>query len=137
MQFVLYCDALCYEAKIWIYIPQQDKTGVINDPLGQPTVPAGSDCRLILKFWDGRTLCVKIVITTGRSELWSASWIKKGALVKLHCSNDLRFFSCDTFRQGQKYKSESGKIYYIKKNCEKDMWEIKFLEMVPKGKLNF
>ena len=31
------------------------KTGVINDPLGQPTVPAGSDCRLILKFWDGRT----------------------------------------------------------------------------------
>ena len=24
-------------------------------PLGQPTVPAGSDCRLILKFWDGRT----------------------------------------------------------------------------------
>ena len=31
------------------------KTGVINDPLGQPTVPAGSDCRLILKFWDVRT----------------------------------------------------------------------------------
>ena len=30
-----------------------DKTGVINDSLGQPTVPAGSDCRL--KFWDGRT----------------------------------------------------------------------------------
>ena len=32
-----------------------NKTGVINDPLGQPTVPAGSDCRLILKFWNGRT----------------------------------------------------------------------------------
>ena len=31
------------------------KTGVINDPLGQPTVAVGSDCRLILKFWDGRT----------------------------------------------------------------------------------
>ena len=31
------------------------KTGVMNDPLGQPTVPAGSDCRLILKFWDRRT----------------------------------------------------------------------------------
>ena len=44
----------------------RNKTGVINDPLGQPTVPAGSDCRLILKFWDGRILCVKIVITTGR-----------------------------------------------------------------------
>ena len=47
-----------------------NKTGVINDPLGQPTVPAGSDCRLILKFWegrtDGRTLHVKIVITTSR-----------------------------------------------------------------------
>ena len=42
------------------------KTGVINDPLGQPTVPADSDSRLILKFWDGRTFCVKIVITTGR-----------------------------------------------------------------------
>ena len=41
----------------------RSKTGVINDPLGQPTVPVGSDCRLIL---DGRTLCVKIVITTGR-----------------------------------------------------------------------
>ena len=52
------------------------KTGVINDPLGQPTVPAGSDCRLILKFWevrirtDGRTLCVKIVITTGQDYGW-------------------------------------------------------------------
>ena len=45
----------------------EHKTGVINEPLGQPTVPAGSDCRLILKFGtDGRTLCVKIVITTGR-----------------------------------------------------------------------
>ena len=47
-----------------------------NDPLGQPTVPAGSDFRLILKFWDvrtyGRTLCVKIVITP---RLWSALWI--------------------------------------------------------------
>ena len=40
----------------------------------QPTVPAGSDCRLILKFWDGRmdgrtdgrTRCVKIMISTGR-----------------------------------------------------------------------
>ena len=48
---------------------KENKTGVINDPLGQPTVPAGSDRRLILKFWDGRTdgrtLSVKIVITTG------------------------------------------------------------------------
>ena len=51
-----------------------NKTGVINDPLGQPTVPAGSDCRWILKFCaghmdgqtKGRTTCVKIVITTGR-----------------------------------------------------------------------
>ena len=32
------------------------KTGVINDPLGQPTVPACSDWRLILKFWDVRTV---------------------------------------------------------------------------------
>ena len=34
---------------------KENKTGVINDPLGQSTVPAGSDCRLILKFWDGQT----------------------------------------------------------------------------------
>ena len=33
----------------------RNKTGVINDLLGQPTIPAGSDCRLILKFCDGRT----------------------------------------------------------------------------------
>ena len=47
-------------------------TGVIYDPLGQPTVSAGSDCRLILKFWDvrtyrwtdGRKFSVKIVIIT-------------------------------------------------------------------------
>ena len=44
----------------------EHKTGVINDPLGLPTNPLGCDCRLILKFWDGRTICVKIVITTGR-----------------------------------------------------------------------
>ena len=38
---------------------------VINDPFGQRTVPAGSDLRLILKSWDGRTdNSVKIVITT-------------------------------------------------------------------------
>ena len=40
------------------------KAVVINDPLDQPTVPAGS--RLILKFWDGRTDGRKIVITTER-----------------------------------------------------------------------
>ena len=38
---------------------------MINDPLSQPTVPAGRDCCFVLKFWDGRALCVKIVITTG------------------------------------------------------------------------
>ena len=46
------------------------KTGVINDPLGQPTDPAGIDCCLNLKLWDGLTdgwiICEKIVITTGR-----------------------------------------------------------------------
>ena len=41
--------------------------GIINDPLGQLTVPASSDCSLIVKFWDGRTdnLC-EIMITTCR-----------------------------------------------------------------------
>ena len=39
------------------------KTGVINDPLSQPTVAAGSD---FLIETDGLTTCVKIVITTGR-----------------------------------------------------------------------
>ena len=50
------------------------KTGVINDPLGQGTVPAGSDFRLIFKFWDGRTDMCK----NSDHYLpgpWSASWI--------------------------------------------------------------
>ena len=45
---------------------KEDKTEVINDPLGQPTVLAGSDYPLMSKFWDGRTICVKIVIATGQ-----------------------------------------------------------------------
>ena len=49
-----------------IYIT--NKTGVINDPLGQPTVPAS--WVIVTWFWsfgtDGRTLCVIIVITTVR-----------------------------------------------------------------------
>ena len=57
-------------------------TGVINDPLSQPTVPAGSDCRLILKFCygrtDGRTLCVKTVI-----------WVTMVAVVGLVDQQDL------------------------------------------------
>ena len=56
---------------------KRENTGVINDPHGQPTDQTFSDCRMILKFWDGqtngqayvrtyvRTICVKIVITTG------------------------------------------------------------------------
>ena len=49
------------------YFLKRYKTGVINDPLGQPTVLAGSDCRLFLKLCqtDRSTTCVKIVITTG------------------------------------------------------------------------
>ena len=44
------CHASSAGPNIFFY-----KTGVINDPLGQPTVPGGSDCLLIVKFWDGRT----------------------------------------------------------------------------------
>ena len=58
------------------------KTGGINNPLGQPTAPAaaGSDCRLILKFWDGRT-DRRMDTLCGYSDhyrpgLWSASWVK-------------------------------------------------------------
>ena len=37
-------------------LSKSDKTRqVMNDPLGQPTAPAGSDCRMNLKFWDVRT----------------------------------------------------------------------------------
>ena len=66
----------------WMLTTKFYKTCVINDPLGQPTFPSGSDCRWILKFCAGRTYrrtdgqtdvrtdwrttCVKIVITTGR-----------------------------------------------------------------------
>ena len=54
------------------------KIEVINDPLGQPTVAAGRDFRLILQFWHGRRdgrkdvrrdrriTCVNIVITSSR-----------------------------------------------------------------------
>ena len=69
------------------------KTGVINDPLGQPTVPAGSDCRWILKFCAGRTYRR----TDGRTDnmcensdhyrpgLWSASWINNEKS-NVHCT---------------------------------------------------
>ena len=46
-----------------------DKTGVINDPLGKPTVPAVKICFVLVDFenWmDVRTTCLNIVITTGR-----------------------------------------------------------------------
>ena len=46
-------------------IKAKQLTGVINYPLGQPTVLAGSDFRLILKFLDGRT-----VVTAG----WDCGW---------------------------------------------------------------
>ena len=47
----------------------------------QPAHSPGNDCRLILKFWDGRmygltdTLCENS--DHYRAGLWSASWIKK------------------------------------------------------------
>ena len=56
---------------IWKKIRSKNRCIQDNDPLGHPTVLAGSDCRLILKFLDGRTdgrtLCVKIVITIDRN----------------------------------------------------------------------
>ena len=55
----------------------KDKTGVINDPLGQPTVPAGSACGLILKFWDGCTDALCENSDHYQPGLWSASRIKK------------------------------------------------------------
>ena len=79
--------------KLFFYKTGKNKTGVFNDPLGQPTIPAGSDCRLILKFWDGR----KYVRTRTdslcenndhyRPGLWSASWIKEfvGQLSSKEC----------------------------------------------------
>ena len=56
-----------------------NKTGVINDPLGQPTVLAGSDCHLISNFWD-RRMYVRTDTTCENSDhhrpgLRSASWI--------------------------------------------------------------
>ena len=78
--------------KKWMVITQFEfrlhKTGVINDPLGQPTIykaKSSSNCRLILKCWDGltdrraygrtgRAASAKKVITTGR-DCGRASWI--------------------------------------------------------------
>ena len=65
---------------------KKNKTGVINDPLGQPTVTAGSDFRLILQVWDvqkdvrtnGRTTCAKTMINTN-PDSGSVKWINISA----------------------------------------------------------
>ena len=58
------------------------ESGVINDPLGQPTIPSGNDFHLILKFWDGRTdgrtTCAKLGITTGRDCGWPRGSMEPG-----------------------------------------------------------
>ena len=58
-----------------------NKTGVNNDPLGQPTVLAGSDSHLISKLWDVRTYGRTDTMCENsdhyRLGLWSASWINK------------------------------------------------------------
>ena len=41
--------------KLSMNLKQTRQESSMNDPLGQPTVPAGSDCRSMLKFWEGRT----------------------------------------------------------------------------------
>ena len=66
------CRHLCY----------QFKTGVINDPLGQPTDPAGSDCCLILKFWDGRTDTLCENSDHYPQGLWSVSWINISGCIR-------------------------------------------------------
>ena len=54
VEFVFAKDAAMVVANYFASNTKINKTGVINDPLGQPTVRAGSDCRLILNFL-GRT----------------------------------------------------------------------------------
>ena len=60
---------LISKSKIFRNEHKLDKTGVINDSLGQHSVQVGSDFHLILKFCDVSTyddnLCENI-ITTGR-----------------------------------------------------------------------
>ena len=66
---------IIYVRNNWIWIDNTYKAGVINDPLGQPTVPAGNDCRLILKFCDGRTDTLCENSENYWPGLWSVSWI--------------------------------------------------------------
>ena len=54
---------------------QMNKSGVINDPLSQPTVPAGSDFHSITRFWNGRTDRQCENNDHYRPGLWSALWI--------------------------------------------------------------
>ena len=56
-----------------------NKAGVINDPLVQPTVPAGSEdlCWSMVKSGDGRTDNMFEYSDHYRPELWSASWINR------------------------------------------------------------
>ena len=60
------------------YLKKKYKTGVMNDPLGQPTVSVCNDISLILTFWEGRTdsLCKNSdhFCPVGRKLL---SWINK------------------------------------------------------------
>ena len=81
-----YVNHLTFKAKLSYGNSKENKTGVINDPLGQPTVPAGSDCRWILKFCaghtDGRTANMCENSDHYRPGLWSASWIKNKVSLK-------------------------------------------------------
>ena len=82
-------NALTYDT--W-YIPLRlkvklNKTGVINEPLGQTTVSAGTDCRLILTFWDRWTDSLCEISDHNRPGLWSASWINNLLKVKRQLLN--------------------------------------------------
>ena len=58
----------------------EDKTGVINDPLGQTRSLASSELLLDFEKWGGRTerrtTCAETMIPTGR-DFRSAEWINK------------------------------------------------------------
>ena len=61
-----------FGAKLFMLEHRYNKTGVINYPLGQSTIPTGSDLRLILKFWDGRTNNICEYSVNYRPGLWTA-----------------------------------------------------------------
>ena len=100
---------------------KKNKTGVINDPLGQPKVPAGSDILFdiaVLGRTYGQTTCVNIVITTGL-DCGRPRGSKTTFPSRSSCPIDLNVFHvyC-TSKYIMQYHKEKRTLHIIRKMCK-------------------